>query len=145
MLSITKEYDTDIITLFHGVGDFNYRNRWKEGVKSVEEVSHFLPRIGTKCRCELEDGQVVIYATSYSYHPEKIEFSETEEKSKNSTYFTLEKIDDKKTRLTVDYYIKGNIIQQMMFGLARKKKMEESLQKSLHNLSEMVKGMNFSV
>jgi hypothetical protein len=145
VLSITKEYETDIITLFHGVGDFNYRNRWKEGVKSVEEVSHFLPRIGTKCRCELEDGQVVIYATSYSFHPERIEFSETEEKSKNSTYFTLEKIDDNKTRLTVDFYIKGNIIQQMIFGLTRKKKMEESLQKSLHNLAEMVKEMNFSV
>jgi hypothetical protein len=145
VLSHAKEYETDIITLFHGVGDFNYRNRWKEGVKSVEEVSHFLPRIGTKCRCELEDGQVVIYATSYSFHPGRIEFSETEEKSKNSTYFTLKKIDDKKTRLTVDFYIKGNIIQQMIFGLTRKKKMEETFQKSLNNLSEFVREINFSV
>jgi hypothetical protein len=35
MLSVSKEYDTDIITLFHASGDFNYRSRWQEGVKAV--------------------------------------------------------------------------------------------------------------
>ena len=38
-----KEYETDIITLFHATGDFNYRSRWQEGVKTVEEINHFLP------------------------------------------------------------------------------------------------------
>jgi hypothetical protein len=33
----------------------------------------------------MEDGQSMIYASSYSYHPDRIEFSETEEKEKNTT------------------------------------------------------------
>jgi Protein of unknown function (DUF2652) len=139
MLSLTKEIDTDMLTLFHAVGDFHYRHRWQEGVKEVQEVNHFLPRIGTRCRCILENGQSILYTTSYSYHPERIEFSETEEKSKSSTYYTLEKISDKKTRLTLDLYIMKNIVQQIIFNLTRKKKIEDSTQRSLLRLIELVK------
>lgn len=71
MISFSKEYGTDIITLFHATGDFNYRSRWQEGVKSVEQVTHFLPRVGMKCRCVLENGEVIVFASSYFYHPEK--------------------------------------------------------------------------
>ena len=91
MISVSKEYETDIITLFHATGDFNYRSRWQEGVKTVEEVNHFLPRVGMRCRCVMENGQVIIYASSYSYNPERIEFSETDEQKKSSTYYLLEK------------------------------------------------------
>ncbi|MGI8584738.1 MAG: hypothetical protein ACR2KX_21320 [Chitinophagaceae bacterium] len=41
MISLSKDYETDIITLFHATGDFNYRSRWQYGVKAVEEVNHF--------------------------------------------------------------------------------------------------------
>jgi hypothetical protein len=139
VLSMTKEYETDILTLFHAVGDFHYRHRWREGVKAVEEVSHFLPRIGTRCRCELENGQVILYATSYTYHPDRIEFSETDEKDKSSTYFTLEKVSDNTTKLTLDFYIKKNIVQEVIFKLRRKKEMEDMFQKSLQNITELVK------
>jgi hypothetical protein len=139
VLSFEKVFDTDIITLFHAVGDFHYRHRWQEGVKTVEEVSHLLPRIGTRCRCILDNGQSILYTTSYSYHPDKIEFSETDEKNKSSTYYTLEKVDHQKIRLTLDFYIMKNIVQQIMFEVIRKKKMEESVQKSLIKLTELVK------
>jgi hypothetical protein len=90
-LPATKDFATDYITLFHGVGDFNYRHQWREGVKSVEEVSHYLPREGTKCRCASDNGETVIYASSYSYHPGKIRFSETDEKKKAHTLIPLKK------------------------------------------------------
>src|SRR6187455_1524907 len=55
MITVTREYDTDIITLFHASGDFNYRSRWQAGVIAVEEVDHFLPRVGMRCRCIMEN------------------------------------------------------------------------------------------
>ena len=60
MFSVERIYETDIITLFHATGDFRYRNRWKEGVKSVETFNHFLPRVGMKCRCVTDNGVVNI-------------------------------------------------------------------------------------
>ena len=138
-MSLTKEYQTDIISLFHATGDFNYRHRWQHGVTAVEEVSHFLPRVGMKCRSILENGQSTIYASSYSYSPERIEFSETDESSKSVSNYILEKKSANVTRLTLDYYIDKSIANEVVFTLMRRHKLEENFNKSLQNLVELVK------
>ncbi|HEY6978079.1 MAG TPA: DUF2652 domain-containing protein [Chitinophagaceae bacterium] len=145
VISLSKEYETDIITLFHATGDFNYRSRWREGVKAVEEIGHYLPRVGMRCRCIMENGEVIMFASGYSYSPERIEFSETDEKKKSSTYYLLEKIDNNKTKLTLDLYLAKNITTQIIFGLTKKKKLEDSLKKSLLNLKELVKEIKLPV
>src|SRR5260221_9355607 len=35
VISVSREYETDMITLFHAAGDFNYRSQWQQGVKKV--------------------------------------------------------------------------------------------------------------
>ncbi|HKR04220.1 MAG TPA: DUF2652 domain-containing protein [Bacteroidia bacterium] len=139
MISLTREYETDIITLFHATGDFNFRSRWQEGVKRVEEIGHFLPRVGMHCRLVHQNGEVITYASSYSFTPERIEFSETDEKKKYSTYYILEKINNHKTRLTLDYYIAENAAGQIIFKLMKKRKMEDTLRRSMRNLENLVK------
>ena len=138
-VSLSQVMETDIITLFHATGDFAHRHRWKQGVKAVEEVSHFLPRIGTRCRCILENGTSSIYASSYSFSPEKIEFSETNEKDNSTTYYTLEKTAENQTRLTVDFYIPKNFFSETIYNLTRKGKTEQELKQSLQNLEGFVK------
>ncbi|MEO8211059.1 MAG: DUF2652 domain-containing protein, partial [bacterium] len=138
VISVSREYETDIITLFHAAGDFKYRSRWQEGVKAVEEINHFLPSVGMRCRCIMEDGQAIIYSTSFSYSPDRIEFSETDEKKKSSTYYTLEKTVDNKTKLTIDIYLKKNVVEQIIFKMIKEKKMKDNFNKSLLNLEELV-------
>jgi hypothetical protein len=144
MFSLTKEYETDIITLFHATGDFNYRSRWQEGVRSVEMVSHYLPRLGTSCRCLLDNGKTIIYASSYAYRPDRIEFSETNKSDETTIYYTLEKITAYKTRLTIDYYIKQNWAAEFLFKLLKKNKTEERFNRSLLNLGVLLTDMDFS-
>jgi hypothetical protein len=139
MVSVSKEYDTGIILLFHATGDFNYRSRWRAGVKTIEEVMHFLPRIGMQCRCIMENGEVNIYSSSYSYHDERIEFSETDIKDHSTVYYTLEKTGENKTKLTLDFYMEGNAIKQAVFNLFKKKKIEANFQQSLLNLTSLIK------
>ena len=139
VISLTEEYAAGIIPLFHATGNFSNRYRWQEDVEAVEEVSHFLPRVGMRCRCIKKDGQVTIFSSSYSYTPDRIEFSETDEKEKTTTYYTLEKKDTNKTKFTIDFYIKKNIVSQIMFSLSEKKKLEENFYKSMLNLHDFVK------
>ena len=139
MISHSKEYDANIIALFHAAGDFAYRRWWKTGVKAVEEVSHFLPRVGMRCRCLMENGESFIYASSYSFSPERIEFSETDETDNSTTYYTLEKLNDNRTKLTIEYYLPKNILAEILFKLKRKNKLENDLQQSLLNLDSVVK------
>ena len=139
VFTVTREYETDIIRLFHASGDPNYRNRWQVGVKSVEEVSHYLPRVGMRRRNVMENGEAVYYASSYTFHPDRIRFSETDEKKKNSVNFILERSGDNKVKLTVEYYLRKNFIAVAVFNLLRKKKMKRTFQRSLQNLDRVVK------
>jgi Protein of unknown function (DUF2652). len=139
MLSFTREYETDIITLFHGSGDFNYRHRWQEGVQKVEEVDHLLPRIGMRCRIVKDNGESMIYSSSYHYHPEHIEFSETNEQDNTVTYYTLEKVDEQRSRLTINMYVKKTLLGPLLFQLHQKRKLETMYNKSLDNLGALLK------
>ena len=142
ILTMTREYEAEIITLFHATGDFNYRSQWQEGVKEVQEVNHFLPRIGTRSRLIFENGESLVYASSYSFTWEHIEFSETDEQKKNSAYFTLEKITEDKTKLTIDFYIQRNTWRELGFKLGKKKKMEREWKRSMEKLQEVVRGIH---
>jgi len=138
VISLAREYDTDIITLFHATGDFNYRAQWEEGVVRVEELSHFLPRIGVRSRFIMNDRETVILATSYSYNPEKLSFSETDENTKNMKYFYLEKVGDHKMRLTVDIYLEKNGYNRILFPIFQKQKMEAAFRRSMVNLEKVI-------
>jgi hypothetical protein len=137
-ISVSKEYNTDIITLFHASGDFNNRARWKEGIKDVKEVGHMLPRVGMKCRCILESGEEITYSSAYSYSEDKIEFCESEEKSGHCTYYRLEKKGDRRTVLTIDYYIEAGVFPGVLFNILKKQEVKKNLENSLDNLVGLV-------
>ncbi|HET9429974.1 MAG TPA: DUF2652 domain-containing protein [Chitinophagaceae bacterium] len=139
VISLSQQYDADIITLFHAIGDFHYRHLWRDGVKRVEEVNHYLPRVGMRCRCVLENEEIITNSSSYLYQSDRIEFGETEEKNSNITQYTLEKKGDDKTLLTIDYYLPKNLLRQILFFLNEKKKLEKSLRKSMANATGLVK------
>ena len=138
VVTVSREYETDIITLFHATGDFNYRNQWQEGVKEVEELNHFLPRVGIRSRFIMDYGETIIHATSYSYHPERLSFSETDENTSETRYFYLEK-NGNKIKLIVDIYLEKRRVNLFLFNLFRKKQMEASFRRSLLNLEKVVK------
>ena len=126
MITVSREYDVDIKTLFYSSGHLELRPQWQEGVKAVDEVDHLLPGVGTRHRCVLDKEEVFMISSSFLYDPEsKIVFSETEENKRSSVYFILEKLAEKKSKLTLEFYLKKNLPLQLMFNLMMKKKMEE--------------------
>lgn len=140
VLSFYKEYDADIISLLHGVVDFHTRKLWQVGVKEVDSVTHStLPRLGTSHRCILEKSSSIYYSSSYSFSPEKIEYSETDGKKISAIYSTFQKITDNRTGLTVDIYLKKNPITLAFFNLMEKKKLEKTFKQSLENLAVFMK------
>lgn len=140
--TVSKEYDTDIITLFHAAGAFEYRHRWWVGVKKVEELNHFLPRVGVRSTWTLSNGKILYYSSSYSYTEDRIEFSETDDKGDQVTCFTLEKITAQKTRLTITIYKTPNWITNFLLKFSDQKKLQSDLQRSLENIIPLLKEMN---
>lgn len=132
--SASSVYKTDIITLFHAAGAFEFRHLWWEGVEKVEELHHFLPRTGMKSKWTLNSGKTLYYSSSYSYTDDRIEFSETNEKGDQVIYFTLIKQADRETKLTIAIYKNSNWITNLISRPSDQKKQEAMLQKSLENI-----------
>jgi hypothetical protein len=145
VVSVFKDFDAEINTLFYTTVNFDTRQRWMVGVKKTDEVSHHLARVGTRHRCVLDKGQIIQYTSSFSYSAEKIVYSETDEKKKSEGYFIFEKTGENKTRLTLDFYLKKNFFMVAMFRLMMKKKFGKMLLQSLENLAVLVKEVRLPV
>lgn len=139
MFSVSDEFDADLVTLFHATGDFEYRHRWMEGIKAVEEFDHLLPRVGMRCRFSSDSGPIEIIASSYFFDPGKIQFSETEMQKGYAYHYTLDKMEPGKTRLTIDFYIRNNLLERLYFSISKKNSIRTSLKRSLQNLHAAAK------
>lgn len=151
IISVYREFDTDILTLLHSVVDFNNRKKWNVSIKEIDYVSdEYLPRLGTSHHCILEKGHSILYTSSYSYIPadtylpNKVEYSETDDKKTNAVYYTLTRISENRTGLLADFYMRNNPITLMMFKLLMKKKMEKKVARSMDGLSEYIKGVKIN-
>jgi hypothetical protein len=143
MITVWRDYATDIKTLCYTVVHFEFRHQWQVGLKAIDEVEHFLPGVGSRHRHMMDNGQeVMMYTSSFLYDPEsKIMFSETDEKRKHSLYYTIERSGEHTTRLTLDYCMEKNMVKQVIFNLTEKKKIESMLRQSLQNLDKIAKEM----
>jgi hypothetical protein len=137
VFSLSHEYNTGIITLFHAAGDFSYRSRWMENIISVEDVPHNLPRVGMKCRCITPEGKIVITSTGYSFTDTTIEFSETNHADGSMVVYFLEKIEAGKTHLTITYYIRNIFLNEFLFKLRKENKIKSLFIKSMDNLEPL--------
>ena len=139
-VSVSREFDTDIKKLFYTAVHFEFRHKWVDGVKAIDGVDQFLPGIGTRHRCILENGSVTMYTSDFSYDPyHKIVYSETDEKKQGAQFFILEKVGDEKTRFTMEFYIRNSLPVKTFFNLFMKKKIDRIFQKSLANLENLVR------
>jgi hypothetical protein len=146
-VSVSKEFDADIKSLFYTAGHLEFRHRWQDGVKAIDEIGDALHSIGTRHRRLMDDGTETVMVTSgFSFDPgTRIIYSETDENKTRSVYFVMDRISDHRTRVTLDLYMKKDIIAQTLFKLTEKSAIERQFQKSLENLEELVKEIELPV
>jgi len=138
VVTVQRHFAMDIIPMFHLTGDFSWRSRWQPGVTRIEELSHYLPRIGMRYRSIGDDGGNTTYASSYSFDPDRIEFSETEEECDHTSYYTLIKEGENRTQLQIDYFIPRGLFTGLRFMMKEKKKKEAYFATALHNIELLV-------
>ncbi|HEY9487857.1 MAG TPA: DUF2652 domain-containing protein [Chryseosolibacter sp.] len=143
LISVGKEYDTNMNTLFHATGDFSFRNRWQEGVTEVEVMSHYLPRVGMRCRGVRDGKEYFIFSSSVLCREHHVEFSETEEKTRSVTWFTIDRLSPQRSKLTLDLYVDRNIASQIPVRWFRKARLRNEYVKSLDNLAALVRELHF--
>lgn len=138
VMSVSHDYPVNMITMFHAVGDANYRHRWVPGIKRVEVTNHFLPRVGMRWKVITDDGEHLSHASGYQYLEEKIDFTETEEASGNIFYYIIQKINDSTVRVTIELFI-PNFVKRLKFQVFQKSANKKKWDDALESLSAFAK------
>ncbi|HYE55994.1 MAG TPA: DUF2652 domain-containing protein [Chitinophagaceae bacterium] len=141
MVSITRPYAFEIKRLVYTVVHLDLRHLWFVGTAAVDEVEHFLPGVGTRHRHVLTNGKTITKSiSSFVYDPEgQTIISETDEKTGTTIHFLMEKTGEYTSRLTMELYIDKNILTEVMFKLAEKKKVEEEFHTSVEQLDKVAR------
>jgi len=134
VFSVSGEYDTDMVSLLHAAGNLSYRHRWQEGVRKVEELNHWLPRVGMRSRFYREDGESIVRASSYHFGPSHIEFSEIDESTQDLDYFTIERQAEGRCKLTIDHYRMQGLVGGWVFDWTRRRRLEERYRRGLERI-----------
>jgi len=134
VLSVQKEFNENIDTMFAAVADFSLRPQWMEGVKGIDNVTTKIPQVGTGHNCVLDKDVRVLVTSGFKKDDKSVTIEETDKKRTFTGQFVLEKKGENKTLMSFNCLLQKNPLMLTIFNLFIKKKMEKSLKKSLDNL-----------
>jgi hypothetical protein len=137
MISQSKIINAPSITVLSMIGNFSLRPKWMEGIASVDQASHPINHIGVKYRSVFNNRAMVFYSSSFSQSNDDFSYSETDEKKTIEIHFALKSLEENKTLLVIDYYVRKNPFTQLFFPLFLKNKLSRQFAKSLDNMEEL--------
>lgn len=139
VLSVQRDFDMDSKRLFYTAGHTEFRHRWMEGVRAVEEIDHFIPQLGTRYRCIRTDGsEMVMVSSSFSFDPEGTSvYSETDEAGTRTVRYGFTRLGEGRCRFRIDLLLKKDPALIAAFERSEKARLQQELERSLDNLERL--------
>jgi hypothetical protein len=134
--TVEKQINAPLEKSFAPIYDLPQRIKWMEGVKGIEMLTNdHIHRTGTRHRCIIGDkNNPVIVTESVTITPDYIEFVEMDERGGGGCRYSLQKISEEETKLSIHMLVKNNPLMKLMFNLMMKSKYMKGLKQSLENL-----------
>lgn len=133
----TIEAPIDLV--FSVVADLPWRNAWVEETEPATDMNHKIMQNGSAHRCLAK--QPVQISHDFEVSPDRVTFTETHDNRKFCTVYTLEKLDEGRTRMEVNFFIKKNLLMEWMFRLFMKKKFQKVVDDTGANLKKYCEGL----
>lgn len=136
-MQISQHIDAPMITVFQTLIDLPGRMQWIAGVKRVELHDDRPNQIGTLHRCVRDGGDPELVTSDVKVTETSMELWETDVRKMGSACYLLSKAPGDTTDLTVDFFVRGNVLVKAVFKLMMAKKLKLGFEKSLSNLSAL--------
>jgi hypothetical protein len=134
VFSFEEEINCSLDFLYDVLSDLSLRIQWIQGSKEIIYFGDQLNHVGTKHRCVIDKNSPVMVTSGFSRDSDKIIFAETDEDKKLCSVYTLRKINEGRTALHANGFVKNNLILKLLFTLLLKKKVLTTFEASIKNL-----------
>lgn len=129
-----QEIDAPMDLVFDTATDLTRRVHWMEGAKDVELLNDKLNRVGTKHRCIVEKNNPIMVTSRSTRTGDSVSLAETDDRKTVCSVYTLRQVGEKRTRLSIDGFVKDSFPLRMIISLLVAKKLKTRFQKSSENL-----------
>jgi hypothetical protein len=137
VITVSKEINAPADVVFSYIADLSKRVEWMNGIKKIEFISkQKINQAGTVHKCIIDNNSTNVFKSNYFEHGEN-DFSITELDDKKEAFsqkFNVESLSSKSSKVQMQFLVKNNLIQKLMFSIFKKYKIENTIRKSLDNL-----------
>lgn len=126
---------------FDVLSDLSIRHEWIEGIRDSDMLNSKITRNGSTHRCVIKRDESDPFMVTHNFQTGKdyIAFTDTNHKKGIDTVFTLRRIGPSVTRLEVYYFMKRNVVFELIIKLFMQKKMKTVLENSCDRLNQLCK------
>ncbi len=132
-----------VAMVFDVVSDLSFRHVWQEGLKGSGDLNHKVAQTGSTHRCIIKGDASDPFFVSHGFEKkgDTITFSDTNHKDGIGNVFSLQRLDECRTRIQSDLFIKRNPLKQLFFNLLVKKRLLADSDISWQNLEDYCRGL----
>lgn len=126
---------------FNVLSDYSIRHEYSDGLIDSDMLNHKITQNGSTHRCVIkqDENDPQFVAHNYTFNKNKITFVESSENQGLTSIYKLIAIDEHKTRIEVNAFIKPSFFKLLVFNLFFKKKVRKSAKLTMYNLNELCK------
>jgi hypothetical protein len=141
VLSVESNLNSPIELVFDVVSDVNAKHLWVLHVSGSDKTNGKIIKNGSTHRCIMSGDESDPFLTSHSFDVSKdlITWTDTNHTLNANQVFTLRRIGNRLTRITLTVFQRQNIIQKILFTLFKKKGFVQFFAGSLEKLAEYCK------
>lgn len=135
----TEVVEAPIGMVFSVIADLPWRNAWVVETEPATDMNHKIMQDGSSHRCLAK--QPVQFSHDFQVSTDKVTFTETHDNRKFCSVYSMEKLDDKRTRVDVSFFMKKNFFMELMFNLFMRKKYQQLVDDTFSNLKNYCEGL----
>ena len=128
--------------VFGAIFNLTERIKWMDGVKRVEMLTKdLINRVGTRHRCIVGPTKNPVIVTEYAYiNTREAELVEMDEKGLAGCRYKVQKTSDNESNVVIEMLVRNNPFVLIFFNLFMKRKLQQSITRSLDNLYHLCTG-----
>ena len=143
MSELKRAVDAPIEQVYARLIDLPGRMNWMDGISRVEMSDDQPNHVGKTHRCVLgENDGIAVTTTEVKITDDTMELWEMDLKNTCACRYLLTRTAGNKTDITLEIYVRGNLIIQLMYKLMMEKKLTASFGNSIANLAALCEKEN---
>ncbi|MEP7058575.1 MAG: DUF2652 domain-containing protein [Caldimonas sp.] len=137
MMRISRRIDASAERIYELLIDLPARMQWIDGIKSIEFRDDRPNQIGKVHRCVREGNDPEVVTSDARIGEQALEFWETDTKRLGACKYSLTKAADGATDVVLEFFVRRNLIVQLVFKALMQRKLKAGFERSLANLARL--------